>query len=262
MTSINIIERPDVVYLFSDGASYDLDGVLQSITGKTHVLSGLSTAMLFSGQAIAAPIIAFLLERRATDFDHLKRTISKRLPFIEDQVTELFDEDPAGKGFRIFVAGWSNEKGRPSSFAIGSVPFGDLPPYAVIEPRGSGWQAPGLSDEQRELGFGGPPLVNAETIRNVAITTLELQRQEAFAKGEVCKVGGLVELVEVRRDRIDVRIVHRWADDRVGELICPSSVNWEQWRKDYPVNDPAAGLSPLKRAMLEKKLRKGKLRAA
>ncbi len=248
MTSINIITEPDVVYMFGDGASYDKDGVLLSITGKAYVLSSLSAAFLFSGRSICAPFIAHHLDRQASDFDELKATIATRLPAMIEHLTDLYGADEkhedAGQGLRLFVGGWSASRRRPVSFMIGTTEVAGIPPYTPTEPRaGGGWQSPGLSAEQCMLGFGGPPAVNAQTIANVAVTTLELQRQGEAASGEVVSVGGLVELVEVRRDQTEVRILHRWPEDRVGEVMKPVPVDWKQWRRDYPVNSAPIGLS-------------------
>lgn len=247
MTSINIIAKGDVLWMFGDGASYDMDGVLVSITGKTYVLSSMSTAILFSGRTIGAPYVVHHLSQIASDFDDLQEKIADRLPAIVDHVTELFGEDEkapeAGQGFRLFCGGWSKARQRTALFQIATTSTDyraedDVPPYTVLETKGL--MMPGLTDEERMMGFGGPPVVNADTIANVAMTTLELQRHQLRADGYSC-VGGLVELVEVRRDRIETRILHRWSEDKVGQLMQPRPVDWQQWRRDHPVNDPVLG---------------------
>jgi hypothetical protein len=63
---------------------------------------------------------------------------------------------------------------------------------------------------------------------------------------------------------IQQRILTRWEEDKIGELIRPRPINWVKWRVEHMQTKPAipAGLSPLKRRMLEKKQRKGTLRKA
>lgn len=262
MTSINYIVKQDVAWMFGDGASYDQDGTLISVTSKTYSMPHLSAAVLFMGWAIAAPTVKFHLERAASSFDELRDVIESKLPAISNHVAELYGDDPAGEGFRLFVVGWSHRENAPRGFNIRSTANTEppLPAFTVMDRQGL--MSPGLSDEDRLCGFGGPPLVNAETITNVAITTLELQRQAQAAEGR-CRVGGLVEVTEIRRDSVETRVVHRWAEDHVGDVIRPAPVNWDEWRSRYPVNDdPTAGMSKLQRDVFLRKQAKAKRRAA
>jgi hypothetical protein len=271
LTAINVLPlRDDVAYLFSDGASYDLEGKLLSVGNKTHILSSLSAAMLFSGRAIVSSYIVHHLQHQARDFDHLMEIMPDRLEEMVDHLTELFgvDASPAAKGapqgFRAFVAGFSERRRRTVAFSISSVEDdAGREPYAIHEAPG-GFQSPGVSDEQCMLGFGGPPTVTPENIEDVALTMLELQRQKPFPDDGRFMIGGLAELVTVRRDSIQTKILKRWDEDLIGEVIKPSPVDWPAWRARRTM--AAAGLIPeglsrLQRERYEKKARKGTLRA-
>jgi hypothetical protein len=81
--------------------------------------------------------------------------------------------------------------------------------------------------------------------------------------------GALATLSTVTRDGTTQRVIHRWPD-KFGELMNQNPIqDWAAWRAALVADRVAAaapdgldGLSPLKRKMLEKKLRKGTLRAA
>lgn len=252
MTAINIYRRPDVVWLFGDGASYDADGRLSAITGKIHVLASLSCALLFSGRSIISPYIAHMLERAATDFDHMMEILPGWLPGMVDELTDLFGRDDgdvaqlkdAAQGFRIFVAGWSAQRGETVAFTVSSIADASGPPFAIAEGK-KGFQAPGVSAEENALGFGVSPNITPETINDVAVTILELQRQQRDAEGK-SHVGGLVELVTVTRDGVTSKILKRWDEDLVGELIQPRPVDWAAWRARHgqAVTKPVVQLAP------------------
>lgn len=273
MSAINIITLREVAYLFGDGAGYDADGVIGSIGGKAHVISHISTALLFSGRSILAPYIIHLLEGKVRSFDHLCEILPDSLESYEDELTRLFDVDikaaHGGKqGYRMFVAGWSDRRQRMVAFSIASTADDNgLLPYTIYEadPDG-GFQCPGVTNEQCFRGYGALPTVNEQTIEDVALTTLELQRQEPFPGSDGrYLIGGLIEFVAVRRDRIETRILKRWEEDKIGELIRPRPIDWNAWRARRTASAAIAtipeGLSRLQRERMEKKARKGTLRA-
>jgi hypothetical protein len=65
-------------------------------------------------------------------------------------------------------------------------------------------------------------------------------------------------LVILTKDEITSRILHRWPDE-IGEKITPEPIDWSKWRA---ARAPAIPLSRLQRERMEKKARKGTLRAA
>jgi hypothetical protein len=79
-----------------------------------------------------------------------------------------------------------------------------------------------------------------------------------------------VELVEVTRDGVRAKILKRWPD-QIGELIQPQPVDWAAWRARKKQTQSTSalaasgvdldGLSRLRRESMEKKARKGTLRA-
>ena len=191
------------------------------------------------------------------------------LPAMVDHLTDLFgvDASPAAtgqpQGFRAFVAGFSEHRKRTVAFSISTVEDDSgREPYIIHEaPRG--FQSPGVSDEQCRLGFGGQPTVTPENIEDVALTMLELQRQKPFPDGRYM-IGGVAELVTVRRDSVQTKILKRWSEDLIGQPLKPSPVDWLAWRarRDAAaVSTIPEGLSRLQRERMAKKAKKGTLRA-
>lgn len=266
MTAINILPLDGAVYLFGDGASYSADGVLQAVTSKVHIMAGISAAMMCAGRSIIVPYLAHYLARDVEDFDDLRAMIEGRLPGLESSLAELFGADDhsptaGANGYRLFFAGWSPRYNRPDAFCISnSIKDAANPPHTVID-ASRGKMAPGVTAAECALGYGGSPIITPETIENVALTTLELQRHQLEPDGS-SRVGGHVEFVTVRRDRVEVRIIKRYAEDEIGKLMKPAPIDWAAWRRDHPVNHPTAAMSLLKRDAWERKQRKAKRRAA
>lgn len=276
MTAINVFPLRDVAYLFGDGASYDLEGNLLSIGSKAHILGSLSAAMIFTGRSILSPYIVHHLAHQATSFDHLMTIMPDRLAEIEDHLTELFgiDQSPqrqsSNQGYRIFAAGWSEERERIVAFSIASVgdALGDEP-YMLHEAP-EGFMTPPLTAEQRKLGFGSVNVdVTAATIEDVAVTQIELQRQFGHRNtgGDHCSVGGLIELVTVRKDHVESKILRRFDEDVMGLPMMPAEVDWaarRARRAARAVTNAGVnldGLSKLQRDRMLKKARKGTLRS-
>jgi hypothetical protein len=67
-------------------------------------------------------------------------------------------------------------------------------------------------------------------------------------------------MVILTKDEITSRILRRWPDE-IGEKITPEPIDLRAWRAARAPAIPE-GLSRLQRERMEKKLRKGTLRAA
>lgn len=218
--------------------------------------------MLGSGRSIIMPYLAHLLEDNCESFDHLRSTIEDRLPAYEAELSDLFGEDAhspteGGKsGFRLYFAGWSERESKPSIFSISNSINGS-DSYRAIG-AGLGFSAPGLTPADNTLGHGGPVNLAPENMENVALTTLELQRQKRWELSNDFRVGGHVEFTVVRRDHIETKILKRWAEDVIGEKIQPHPVDWARWRFDHAPGAKAAeempaGLSKLQQDIWKRK---------
>jgi hypothetical protein len=98
---------------------------------------------------------------------------------------------------------------------------------------------------------------------------MQMQRESLidYNGQDICAVGGLALLSTVARGgTITQRVIHRWPEDKIGELMQPQPItDWKQWRTALTIKSAGgipAGMSRLKREMIERKARKGTLRAA
>jgi hypothetical protein len=46
-------------------------------------------------------------------------------------------------------------------------------------------------------------------------------------------VGGFVEHTVVTPDSVSQRILHRWSEDRIGDLIRPAPIDWDAWTAEH-----------------------------
>ena len=72
-------------------------------------------------------------------------------------------------------------------------------------------------------------------------------------------------LTSIDRNGITQRVVHRWEEDVIGQVVTPKPIHdWKAWREAKLAAKAKAvlpdGLSRLQRERLEKKLKKGKLK--
>lgn len=255
MTAVNMIALPDRVHLFGDGSVYDADGALIATVGKIHLMSSLGAAMLMSGRAIAAPFIAYMLERQVESFDELHEHIADLLPQIEVQAEMLHGEDE--EGFRLLFGGWSEAKAKPIAFAIATINSQTHEAFTVIEL--SNAQTPVLTPDEIVRGFGRPLSMDdvVEDIEALALRVLELQRLQPWPDGSY-KVGGFAELCTITRDRLEFKILKRW-QDKIGEPIKPAPVTaWPDWRQRGGAQ--LIQLSRLQREIAERKAKKAQRR--
>jgi hypothetical protein len=247
MTAINGVILGDAAYLFSDGASYGADGTLTGIASKANIMASISTVMLTSGRSVIMPYLASMLELNSESFDHLRDTVEGKIAGYENYLTDLFGEDAVSptngvNGFRIFFGGFSERNAKPAIFSISNALTSR--DCGVAIDADVGFSAPALSSEETLIGHGGNPVLTPSNMTNVAMTTIELQRQHKWPPLNDCRVGGHVELVVVRRDHIEVKILKRYKEDRIGQKIEPRSVDWAKWWRDHapkPVIPSAPG---------------------
>jgi len=251
-----MIALPDRVHLFGDGSVYDADGALTATVGKIHLMSSLGAAMLMSGRAIAAPFVAYMLERQAKSFDDLRDHVAEWLPQIELQAEALHGEDE--KGFRLLFGGWSAAKSKPIAFAIATIDSPTHDAFTVIELNNA--QTPVLTPAEIERGFGRPLSMDdvVDDIEALATRVLELQRLQPWPDGSY-KVGGFAELCTITRDRLEFKVLKRW-NDTLGEPIKPEPVtSWPDWRQRGGGAE-LIQISRLQREIAERKAKKAQRR--
>lgn len=226
MTAVNIFASGPVGIIASDTAAYDAQGVVQSFMGKVATIPRLRCAIAIRGAVAALAAYANDIDYRADSFDHL---IEEGADFIEDTFDRQAEHMAAlcyeGQ-IQLSVVGWSQRHRACLSFAISSMPIGDVPAFTW-------WHQPVIVSPMpamEELSAAGVLAANGGfDDRDPVATMLKLVKVQRTHKArlgpaehmpEVYTVGGDIILTEVSENGIGQRIVHSWPD-RVGELIDP-----------------------------------------
>lgn len=147
----------------------------------------------------------------------------------------------------LILAGWSSLRNAPETYVIKTT--AEEPRYHTDEHRrevaeGTRYfpgpmrlirlpdvvAGPKLSQQIiAESGFPGVDLDHSpqQMIERLRFA-IECQRHDKNADG-ICYAGGFVQVTTVTPDRIEQRILHRWEEDKIGQLIKPSPVDWSTW---------------------------------
>ncbi|MCK1317148.1 hypothetical protein [Bradyrhizobium sp. 23] len=266
-----------------DGAGYDVDGVIQSISQKAFALPTLHAAISTLGVGMAGHLFAMQLEGRFTSFDDMIEGIEPAAAGIYAALLEV------GVGtitdVTITIIGWSRRDQGPAAYTMR---MSEPESEAYIQQRDARHRAEFNDDTglgvkafqlQRtdfstinpppfrplnEIGF--PHYQFDEDIGEVAdpeidlLHMLEAQRRRKFATRPGCaeahKIGGLALLSSITANGVYQKVVHRWEEDRLGETIQPVEIaDWRAWRAAL-APAPPEGMSRLRRQMLERKDRK------
>lgn len=256
MTAINTLANATGAYMMTDTACYDSTlGYVTSFPSKVSTFPHLSLAIATTGSIENCEYLASQM-RQFSSYDDVKSGLS-------DMIREAWDNGALDVGddrfshVRLLVAGWcktgrcgeihavstKEEAIAPSAFALvkaavlsspGAMPADILTSKGYLKPNGS-------------LSVSDPAKFLTDTIK--------YQRRQPWpvpGRSDQTRyiVGGSAVLTTVNAGGITQRVVHHW-NDCIGEMIDPNE----------PVAD-TAGLSRLQRERMEKKLRKGTMRAA
>ena len=161
------------------------------------------------------------------------------------EVTEAYGFDKWGELVPYFyLAGWSADRGRPELYFISvssqlaswiddSNPNDHKPTAYVLEtaPFGYACSPPvwGCAEAKRGGFSGFRSKAPATTLIGDLLIQIEYQRREKDLFGR-CTVGGFGELTIVRPASIEQYIFCRWPEDKIGEKITPTPIDWTELR--------------------------------
>lgn len=276
MSSILVLRQRDAVHLACDAAAYNgRTGILTSNNvSKCIAMPTVSAAVSCVGPVENAALFGLHLTQRFNSFDDFVSNASECLPEIFEHISDAYrDGDAHGS---LYLIGWHERDDRPAAYNMDLWTDGSSRVEQIRENTDGGAQVERFKlSEQLFAGtpIPGPDLMSAAGFRIPAdenemrpeldlLHLMEVQRHEVI-EGRYW-VGGKCLLTSIDRRGITQRVLHRWAEDQVGQTIAPKPINWRSWRaereKAFAVAVIPEGMSRLKRDMLEKKLRKGKLR--
>jgi len=156
-----------------------------------------------------------------------------------------------GQDAEIIIAGLS--KDGPRSYVINisdDLPMGVtseqaaaaeyLPPPFKLHRLPEKCVGPVLTDTIKvTAGYAGVDLGQDEAGLDAAFRLLiECQRHSDYGDG-ISWVGGYCEITTISGDGIEQRVLHRWEEDTVGELISPRPLDFAKWRAAHVPAKPA-----------------------
>jgi hypothetical protein len=271
MTAMNIVKRHDEIILITDGAGYAQDGTLLCAASKVDLLPHFSAFVMQSGGSAWTPAIIAMFGFIATDTDDLFDKAAGLLGDIQDKYAGISAE-PLG---RVLFGGWSNNRQQMRLGCVYSEEASNLQqdgngsevilPEAYTLQEFEGDQLltqPAISAQLWIDAMGGPiyDLKQIVDVDDFASNLLAAQRTIGMPHRGV---GAFGQITKITQAESTVRIFERY-EDKLGDVMTPLSFDWKARRAKRAIKAAGGipeGLSPLKRAMAEKKARKGTLRA-
>ncbi len=214
MTLVNLIVGSEAAYLIADSGGYHDDGTLIRVGSKITVADHLKAAVTMSGAASSdtrAITASWLASFKQPD------EMLAKLPSLLDLLLADVESVPAEQRFveprfvQFYVAHWSDRRGRPEGYIVGSHQGTFGPSY---QPRRvCGVDRVIMPSVATDLE---PSCFDPETD---SLPLVEVQRITPDERG-LFRVGGAAELAEVSRAGVSIRRICTWPD-KIGEKVNP-----------------------------------------
>lgn len=264
MSAIVAYEAPQVSFVFTDGAVYDVEGRLTRLNRKVTVSDKIPLAIASRGNAkLGKMLVEGLLERVEADgFDKAVSLFEAEMPDLVETI------DRAGSLFhtQVLMAGISETHGVRNVFF--QIPGSDKWPSGKFHHQPDFFTglncAEGLTLDQ----MGVRPVRTGDTIfgwvRDAGLAMMEFARKNPqpspYFEELFSSTGGHVDMTTVTAKGVKVETIHRW-NDTVGELIDPTKDR--PIAKVIPIMPPAiAGLSRQQRRAMKAGQRKSRREVA
>lgn len=278
MTAINIIRQRDRVHVVTDAACWDSEGIVVGFWPKAFSLPHMPAVIATRGAYVAPVLLGWEFARFAT-FDDLVSGIEDAMPVIHEQVAPTLEQCGV-VDLDIVIAGWSAARSRPESYLMRTTTdvYGISPEEAEQASRAGGYRpeayhlvelepvtfAPMSTNEQREAAGFDEWLEerDEETMRRELVTLLEVERRLLASWSvdgggvQFHQVGGWATITTVTATGVGQSVFHRWPEDKVGERITPSPIDWQQWRDAHKPKQAVPPMNRQQRRYLERQARK------
>lgn len=262
MSSVFVLPQSKSVHMMTDGLVYDREGVVQATNlAKAHALPTLPMAMSCTGPAFMSPLIAEKIAMEFSSFDEYVDSADEWLPAVFDVLAEKHRDGDAASAF--YIIGWHERENRPAAYCADLWTDKSSRIERILANSGNREVARAKLIEQTTIagvplkpelvvqcGFRERPNDQYDPELDLLHVT-EVARQERIEDAHW--VGGKILLTSIDAKGVTQRVVHHYAEDRVGALIEPGPVSdWRAWRA---TREKPAG-SWLKRQMADRKKRK------
>lgn len=261
MTAVNIAIQKRAVHIMTDGLSYNKDGTVVEVSPKCWALPSINAAVACMGPVLTNIVTAAEFTKRFSSFDEMIAGLEEAMPKIYAANFSLL----SGSGIpdtRIYVGGWSESRNRPEAYSMFCIPQESTEYWAQTHEKQSEQygenstvaEAPfklvPLDDvimnppwaahlNPIECGFRAAKSSLADTldpeVDMVVMLQMQRLREEPLRPGlpATSKVGGHALLTSIDVGGVRQRVVYRWTNDRVGEVIAPEkNVDWKALRRE------------------------------
>lgn len=216
MSAVNIIKTDEAIYLFTDGASYYGDGTLGAVGQKVSILAHLNCAISCRGPKGFAEELAQAINDAYGSFDELVESFALAVSNFYFIGRDRYALCTTGPDIEVFLAGWSESRGQPESYALTSHSLNG--PAWELQPLGPLAVAPFDADLDARCAALPP----GEDVISAGVMLMEEQRKvrgpHAGVGVPMAGVGGFCQVTIIRPQSIQTAVVRRW-DDRIGEVL-------------------------------------------
>jgi hypothetical protein len=272
MSSVLVLQQRKAVHLLADAAVYDWpSGVLRSVNAtKCIAMPTIMAAISCTGPFIFGPMFAARLAQEFSSFDDLISGADEFLPEAFDKMAATHRASD-GAVSSAYIIGWSEVRLRAEAYSMDLCTANSTKMETLMK------NSPNAADAQfgklKQQNLAGTPLPSQALIEAAGLSfpddlervrpeidllhLMEIQRHEEIEGAHW--VGGAALLTSVDQFGISQRVLHKWTEDTVGEVIAPLPINYAAWREERVMASAAIpeGLSRLQQKRMEKKARKG-----
>lgn len=286
MSACNILlqKRHRAVHIMVDGVSYEKTGEIAEISQKCLALPTLQMALTVMGPVHGGLVMASELQKRCESFDEFVDLAEEIMPVIFERHLNFL----SGSGVPdcwLYIGGWSDRDSSPKAFCMLCVPRESEAYWQMARERESAAYGDDMTVKDRpfalvdlaEGGSGSASVINPPWPAELTpadcglkidaapddvpdamdpeldlLHIMEMQRRRKVPLRPGLPpahwVGGVALLTSVTEAGISQRIVHRWLEDKIGELIEPAPIDWVAWRASHPRASLSRTTRPQRRA--------------
>jgi hypothetical protein len=237
MSAINAIVTPTAAHMLVDGLCYHNGEVTSVDAEKSYRLRGMRAAVAATGDARTGYFFQAAIEQEFTRFDDV---IAAGSEFFVQGLKAFAHRFCGGNAVsNVVLIGWLESENRPAAFGIDLVAgcgqwksarrscdaptrvLTELPIIAVPPP-----SLDEIKTAHYPLGSTGDAVKSEEKLLHL----MEMQRRIPADDGKFY-VGGQAMLTTFTAESVTQRVVHRWEEDKIGELVKPAEIDWAAWRE-------------------------------
>jgi hypothetical protein len=230
--------------MMTDGSSYEPSGRLVEVDAQKAIpILNRRAALACTGPALLGE---FLAANLATEFGSFDELIERGSDRIASLFNEYVERERGGDAVStLFIVGWHEGADRPAAYGMDMqtdgpkaarvrkhnqhIPEPEL--FKLSEHRIGAVPSPTM-EVYRAAGYDLTSDLNTVDAATDLLHLLEIQRRMQF--DGVHYVGGHAMLTTITKTDMTQQIVHRWNEDRVGDVIKPQAIDWQKVARSSP----------------------------